>query len=491
MPRRNLSLLLPHARATDKDPIISGVTEDPRAVGPGNLYAALPHSDIHDYRYDGRQFIEQAIAAGAAAILTQTGTSQPASCTIPFITSDNARQMFGSVAATFFGEQPKMLAAVTGTNGKTSTAQFLRDLWAQAGQRAASIGTLGLVAPHLTRPSGGNTTPDPATLYRTLAMLVENSVSHCVFEASSHALDQYRVHAAKIKVAGLTNMTGDHLDYHGSLQNYRAVKMRLFTEVLPLNATAVINADTPEFAFVYTDITKAGRNVVSYGHAGADITLLDTKRLGHGQRLTLRAWDSLYTVDLPLIGQFQAENALCALGMAVASGEPATSTVANLTNLAPVRGRLERVGNSNVYVDYAHTPDALENALKTLRPHTSGKLHVVFGCGGNRDPAKRPAMGRIAAALADHVIVTDDNPRHENPAAIRAGIMAAASGADEIPSRSHAIMEAIAAMKPGDVLLVAGKGHEQGQTVGDDVIPFDDAEIVRFALGQPLKVETA
>jgi len=484
MPRRNLSLLLPPSltgQSVGVDPMISGVTADSRNVINDMLFAALPGSKV-----DGREYITQAISMGATAILAPAGTPHQGDAqNVAFLTSDNVRLAFTEIAAAFYSVQPRTLAAVTGTNGKTTTAQFTRDLWAQTGYRAASIGTLGLVAPHLTRP-GSLTTPDTVSLYRDFAMLVENGVSHCVFEASSHGLDQYRLHAAKLKVAGFTNLTRDHLDYHETMENYRAAKLKLFTEVLPQHATAVINADIPDYPWLFSDIVAAKREVISYGHAGSDLSILDIRRMGQGERITLQAMGSEYVVDLPFIGHYQVENALCAAGMVIASGEAVSTTLANLANLAPVRGRMELVGTTSsgaaVYVDYAHTPDGLENILRALRPHTVGKLHVVFGCGGDRDAGKRPIMGKIANDLADVVTITDDNPRTENADLIRAAIKAAAPTAAVIANRADAIQEAISALRMGDVLVIAGKGHEQGQIIGTDVLPFDDAEVARFAL---------
>ncbi len=488
MPRRNLSLLLPQpAPPLSADPIISGVTEDPRAVAPGMLYAGMANSDIDDaFKYDGREYITQAIADGAAAILVERGSTLPPTGNVPVLAVENARRTFAQIVGAFYAEQPSMLAAVTGTNGKTSVSHFTRDLWAQSGRRAACIGTLGIIAPHLRQPSGGNTTPDAVSLHRTLAMLVENNVTHCILEASSHALHQHRPDGTRIKVAAFTNFTRDHLDYHGTMEDYRTAKLRLFTEILPVNGTAVLNADMPDFPFIQNDITHTHRTIMTFGNAGADLQLRDVKRMGYGQRLTINAGGSDYVVDLPLIGGFQVENALCAAAIVIAGGEPVSTTLANLSNLAPVRGRMELVGatadSCAVYVDYAHTPDALQNMLKTLRPHTTGKLHVVFGCGGDRDGGKRPQMGAIANDLADVVVVTDDNPRTENAAAIRAAILAACPKGRDVPNRATAIQEAVAALRRGDVLVIAGKGHEQGQKIGADVIPFDDAEVARFAL---------
>jgi UDP-N-acetylmuramoyl-L-alanyl-D-glutamate--2,6-diaminopimelate ligase len=446
----------------------------------GSLFAALPGQ-----LRKGADYIPNAIALGAVAILAPTGTPRPADARIAFITHDEPRLLFAHLAAAFYEKQPNTMAAVTGTNGKTSTVQFIRQLWALAGHRAASLGTLGLIAPHITKPAS-MTTADTVSLHRDLAMLAENNITHCAFEASSHGLDQFRLHGCTIKAASLTNLTRDHLDYHQTMENYRAAKLRLFTEVLPFGAPAVLNADSDAFDWYAAALRERGIYIASYGTAGSDVQLLSVKRHGHGQHITLNVWGTRYDVDLPLIGQFQLENALCAAATAVAAGEPVARTIQNMAQLAPVRGRLEFIGSTirgaRVFVDYAHTPDGLSNVLTALRPYVTRSLHVVFGCGGDRDSGKRPLMGKIATALADNVIITDDNPRTENPVSIRAQIRTMAPQALEIADRATAIQTAINGLEGGDILVIAGKGHEQGQIVGLETLPFDDAEVARFAL---------
>ena len=475
-------------RPVSPDPLIANVSLHSGTVAPGTLFAALP-----GIKADGSAYIDQAIAAGAAAIIAPEGTVI-ADASVALVTDPNPRLLFSQVCARFFEEQPQMIAAVTGTNGKTSVAQFTRELWALAGHKAASLGTIGLIAPHMVR-SGSLTTADTVTLHRDLAALAENGVTHLCMEASSHGLHQYRLDGVDISVAGFTNLSRDHLDYHGTMEEYLAAKMRLFTELLPRGGTAVLNADIPEFAAMASAIKSAGRKVMGYGHQATDLRIKSRRLLPDGQILHIEAGGQLYEITLPLIGEFQAMNVLCAAGMAIASGENVASVLNSLPSLSPVRGRMELAGKhpsgAPVFVDYAHTPDGLETVLKALRPHTEHKLHVVFGCGGDRDRGKRPMMGKIAADLADHVIVTDDNPRTENPAAIRAEIMAAATGATEIGDRADAIAAAIKALKTGDTLVIAGKGHEQGQIVGTDVRPFDDVSVARAALDTITKQEVA
>lgn len=456
------------------------------------LYAALADYDFGGPTpIDGRPHIEAAAAMGATAILTATGTPIPdslhARSDIAFISYDQADLVFAHIAANFYAAQPRCMAAVTGTNGKTSTAHFTRQLWALAGHKAGSLGTLGLLAPHINEYDGA-TTPNCAALHRKLAMLAENGINHCVMEASSHGLQQHRMHAVKLRVAGVTNLTRDHLNYHKTVEAYHAAKLRLFTEVLPYDGIAVLNADDGNFAEWRAEIAKTTTTIMTYGRAGNDITLLNVAPHSTGQILQLRAGGSEYTVDLPMVGTFAIENALCAALMVVASGEPMAITIENLAHLQPVPGRMEMVGKTahgaQVFVDYAHSPDALEGVLRTLRPYTKRRLQVLFGVGGSSGPApeKCAQMGHIAAAYADTVYITDDNPWHEDPAAIRARIKAGAPNGIEIPDRAIAIQTAINTLQPGDVLVLAGKGHEQTQIIGDTVLPFDDAEMARFAL---------
>jgi UDP-N-acetylmuramoyl-L-alanyl-D-glutamate--2,6-diaminopimelate ligase len=469
------------ALALERDPPVTALTADSRQVRPGSLFAALPGSNV-----DGRRFIPQAVAAGAVAILAAKGTVLPPGCEhVALIEDSNPRRRLALLAAAFHGRQPGTIAAVTGTNGKTSTAQFTRQLWDWLGHPAAAMGTLGLIAPGFPQ-TDSLTTPDPIALHETLARVAAAGIDHLALEASSHGLDQYRLDGVLVTVAGFTNLTRDHLDYHGSMEAYFRAKAMLFERVMPQGATAVLNADIPEFDALAALCRGRKQRVIGFGRQGTDLTLLEQIPLPHGQRLVLNVFGSRKIVDLPLVGDFQAANALCALGMVIGAGADADQAVAALARLTGVRGRLEQVATlrngAAVYVDYAHTPDGLETVLRALRPHTAGRLHCVFGAGGDRDPGKRPMMGRIVAEGADRAIVTDDNPRTEDPAVIRAAILAACDGAVEIADRAEAIRAGIAGLADGDVLVIAGKGHEQGQIVGSDVRPFDDAAVARAAV---------
>ncbi len=466
--------------AADGVPEITGLTADSRAVEPGFLFAALPGS-----RVDGRDFIDQAVAKGATTILAPTGTTLPATITgVELITDDRPRRRFAKMAAAFYGEQPGTIAAVTGTNGKTSTANFARQIWEKLGKSAASLGTLGITAPGMEQ-YGALTTPDPVALHASLAELAEAGITHLAMEASSHGLDQHRLDGVRVTAAGFTNLSRDHLDYHGTMEAYLAAKGRLFDEVLEPGGTAVLNADAPECPALAARAEAAGRRVLRYGAQGTDIQLDTATPQPRGLDLKLTVRGRTVDIQLPLAGAFQAANALCALGLVLADGSEPDSAIAALEGLTGVRGRLELVAQhpngAAVYVDYAHTPDALETVLTALRPHTRGKLVAVFGCGGDRDPGKRPVMGATVARLADRAIVTDDNPRTEDPATIRAAALAACPGSIEIGDRAEAIRTAIAGLAPDDVLVIAGKGHETGQIVGEDVHPFDDAEHARAA----------
>jgi UDP-N-acetylmuramoyl-L-alanyl-D-glutamate--2,6-diaminopimelate ligase len=462
---------------------ITGMTADSRAVGEGFLFAALPGA-----RADGRAFIGAAVARGAAAVLAPEGTAWPAGVPArPLVTHAEPRRVWAHLAAAFAGAQPDTVVAVTGTNGKTSTVDFLRQLWTAQTIKAASLGTLGLIAPG--RPGGtGLTTPDPVTLAQDLASLAREGVTHAAIEASSHGLDQFRLDGVRLRAAGFSNLTRDHLDYHGTLAAYRAAKLRLFSELLPAGAPAVVNADMD--ADTLDAVLRVARarhlDVRCIGEAGRDIRLIATTALPHGQILRLAIGGAAardITVALP--GRFQADNAIMAAALADAAGlENAWST---LPRLQGVRGRMELAvtldNGAAAYVDYAHTPDALERLLRALRPHTQGKLVCVFGAGGDRDPGKRALMGATVAALADLAIVTDDNPRTENPALIRAAIMEACPDARNIGDRRAAIAAGLTALQAGDVLVVAGKGHEQGQTMGQETVPFDDAAVLRALAG--------
>ncbi|OUW24932.1 MAG: UDP-N-acetylmuramoyl-L-alanyl-D-glutamate--2,6-diaminopimelate ligase [Rhodospirillaceae bacterium TMED167] len=464
---------------TDAD--ITGLTADSRNVQPGFLFAAFDGEAA-----DGRAFIPDAIARGARAILAPRGTPRPEnSGGISFLGSDLARRDYAVMTARYWGDQPETIAAVTGTNGKSSVADFTRQLWDIAGRSAASLGTLGLVSPAGIE-SGGLTTPDAAALSQTLAHLAKEGVDHLALEASSHGLDQSRLDGVALSIAAFTNLSRDHLDYHGSMAAYGAAKRRLFAELLPADGKAVLNADDYAYEELRSVAAERGCWIYSYGIEGDDIRLLNASATASGQELRLEVCGRSDDIFLPLIGSFQISNALCALGIVLASGIEAATAVTALASLRGVRGRMELAGRhrngAGVYVDYAHTPDALRAALAALRPHAEGELHVVFGCGGDRDQGKRHEMGAIAQEMADQLIVTDDNPRGENPAAIRQAILAACPSALDVEDRQEAILRAVLQLAPGDLLLVAGKGHEQGQIAGDRVVPFDDVSVCRDAL---------
>ena len=465
------------AQATE----VTGLTCDSRKVEPGILFAALPGA-----KADGRAFIGQAIERGAAAVLAPPGTEfPPPGRPLPVLFDDNPRRRYALMAARLFPGQPSHVAAVTGTNGKTSTVSFLRQIWTKLGKSAASLGTLGVTAPGL-EIAGGLTTPDPVDLHRRLAQLHEAGVDHLAMEASSHGLDQYRLDGVKVAAAAFTNLSRDHLDYHGTMEDYLASKMRLFTEIVRPGGAAVINADAPEADAIRAACADRRLKVFTYGRAGETVRLETMTPVAQGQRLAIAVSGRTATITMPLLGAFQAENALCALTLALALGEDPLATPWALESLEGPAGRLEWVtrhpSGAPIVVDYAHTPDALETVLKALRPHTAGKLHVVFGCGGDRDPGKRPEMGRIATDNADAVIITDDNPRSEEAAEIRRQILTACPGATEIGDRMEAIRSAVTGLGSGDLLLIAGKGHETGQIIGNTVLPFDDREAARKAV---------
>lgn len=474
--------------ALDRDPEITGLTADSRAVGPGYLFAALPGASM-----DGRDFIPDAIARGAVAILAPEGTILAPDGTalkdpdadVPVVTDPDPRRRLSLMAAKFFDGQPRIAAAVTGTNGKTSVAWFTRLIWAELGHRAASLGTLGLMAPD-AEPKPTLTTPDPVALHAELRALADDGVDYVVLEASSHGIEQSRMDGVALTAAAFTNLTRDHLDYHGSFEAYRAAKLRLFDTMLPDGATAVLNADAPDFPLFAKTWRDKGGKVLSFGTAGEDIRLEGAVPEADGQRLTVTMAGKQREFLLPLAGAFQASNVLCALGLVIACGDDAEAAVEILPRLTGVPGRMEmaarRSNGAPVYVDYAHTPDALENVLRALRPHTKNRLVAVFGCGGDRDTGKRPLMGEIGNRLSDVPIVTDDNPRTEDAAAIRREVMAACPNGREIGDRAEAIRAAAALLEPGDILVVAGKGHETGQIVGDEVKPFDDRIQAREAV---------
>lgn len=472
-------------RDVASDPVITGVTADSRKVAPGALFVALPGSAA-----DGRAFIPQALAQGAAAVLAPSDTPDNAAPVL--VTSGDVRRAYAIAARSFYGAQPKTCVAITGTNGKTSVATFCREIWAGIGHKSASMGTLGVIGQKgaktyaLTGP--GLTSPDAAEAARLLAELARKEVTHLALEASSHGIDQRRLDGVALKAAGFTNLTQDHLDYHGTMENYRTAKLRLFEALLPRGRTAVLNADSDAYSAFASASIMAGLGVFGVGERGRDLTLIGRKATPEGQRLTLDVRGSVREILLPLAGAFQASNALVAAGLCIAAGDAPDAVVGALENLTGAQGRLQRIGartagaKGEVYVDYAHTPDGLETVLNALRPHATGRLIVVFGAGGDRDRGKRPLMGGIAGRLADVAIVTDDNPRSEDPASIRAQVLAGYPAAMEIGDRRTAIETAIEMMGDGDVVVIAGKGHEQGQIVGGVTHPFDDATVASEAL---------
>jgi UDP-N-acetylmuramoyl-L-alanyl-D-glutamate--2,6-diaminopimelate ligase len=462
---------------------VAGLTSDSRAVKPGDLFFALAGA-----KTDGARFIAGAISAGAVAVAGDH--PPPGGCPVPYVTSANPRRALALAAAKFFPCQPSTIAAVTGTSGKTSVAAFTRQIWQRLGHEAASIGTIGLVSPRRT-VYGSLTTPDPIALHRQLDEIAREGVTHLAFEASSHGLDQYRLDGVRVNAGAFTNLSRDHMDYHPDVAHYLAAKLRLFRDLIVSGGAAVISADHECSQEVIEAARARQLRLITVGRngegAGEGICVTTSRIDGFAQRLELRHRGRGYSLHLPLVGEFQIENAVVAAGLAIGTGSDPDSVFAALEHLEGARGRLERVGevqDAPIFVDYAHKPDALAKALQALRPYAKRKLIVVFGAGGDRDAGKRPLMGAIAAENADEVIVTDDNPRSENPAAIRAAILSSAKGAKEIGDRAEAIGGAIAGLAKGDVLLIAGKGHETGQIIGDRVLPFSDHDAVAQALAQ-------
>src|SRR5438445_597591 len=460
---------------------VTGLAVDSRAVKPGDLFFALAGS-----KTDGSRFIDSAIASGAVAIAADHAPQVEGR--VPFVVTPNPRGALALAAAKFYPRQPETSAAVTGTSGKTSVAAFTRQIWQRLGHASASIGTIGLVSPKRTL-YGSLTTPDPIVLHRQLDEIARDGVTHLAFEASSHGLDQFRLDGVRIRAAGFTNLSRDHLDYHPDVAHYLAAKLRLFRDLVAADGAAVISADHDCSQAAMDAARTRGLRIVAVGRhgdgAGEGIRLLDASIDGLAQKLSLEHRGRRHAVRLPMVGEFQIENALVAAGLAIATGDEPEAVFAQLELLEGAKGRLERVAERNgalIFVDYAHKPDALAKALQALRPYVKRKLIVVFGAGGDRDAGKRPLMGAIAAENADTIIVTDDNPRSENPAAIRAAILAAAKGGKEIGDRNEAIRAGVAALEPGDALLIAGKGHETGQIVGDKTLPFSDHDAVAAAL---------
>jgi UDP-N-acetylmuramoyl-L-alanyl-D-glutamate--2,6-diaminopimelate ligase len=459
---------------------ITGLTADSRAVQPGYLFAALP-----GVKTDGARFIAEAVQKGASAILLSEGADPHLNGT-PVVKDADPRRRLALIAARFFGTQPKIEVAVTGTNGKTSVAAFTRQLWEGQGFRAASLGTVGVVSPSGTETLA-HTTPDPVALHAILTRLARAGVTHLALEASSHGLQQRRIDGVELAAGAFTNISRDHLDYHASFEEYFAQKLRLFRELLAPGRTAVVDVDSEAGKRVAAACNARGLCVISVGRGGETLRLVSSTRDGFAQRLEIAHDGNRFAVRLPLVGDFQAANALVAAGLCLATGRTAEEVLPLLAGLRGARGRLELAGTAKsgapIFIDYAHTPDALAKALDALRPYVQGRLIVVFGCGGDRDQGKRPEMGAVAEAKADLVFVTDDNPRSEDPALIRRAILAAAPSAIEVAGRGRAVERAIAGLRRGDVLLVAGKGHETGQIVGNTVIPYSDHDAVAAALG--------
>ncbi|MGD1923662.1 MAG: UDP-N-acetylmuramoyl-L-alanyl-D-glutamate--2,6-diaminopimelate ligase [Paracoccaceae bacterium] len=467
------------------DAIVTGIAVDSRQVKDGFVFVAIP-----GLKLDGAEFAQYAVRQGASAVvITPTGLEKAkkdiGDLPIPFFLTDQPRLELAQLAARFYGRQPKTMIAVTGTNGKTSVAEFTRQIWHNLGHPAASFGTTGVIGEGFEDPLD-MTTPEPVTLHALLARLADKGCTHAAMEASSHGLAQYRIDGVNFAAAGLTNITRDHMDYHSDQDDYVGAKLRLFHSVLPRDGVAVLNSDDPVFPLARMSL--AGRPMISVGRSGgATLRLTKTRFRADGQDISFVWKNEVYSAALSLIGGFQADNALLAAGLAIATEERPDEVFASLPNLTGVRGRMELAGRratgASVYVDYSHTPDALKTALSALRPHVSGRLIVAGGAGGDRDPGKRPLMGQAMHHGADAVIVTDDNPRSEDPAMIRAAVVQGAPDADNIGDRAEAILSGVDALRSsGDCLLIAGKGHEQGQEIGGTTIPFDDVEQARAAI---------
>lgn len=476
---KDLAGILPVEGTASRDLEVTGISSDSRQVKPGVVFFALAGS-----KADGAAYAADAAKRGATAVVVGKA-SAIAGLSVPVLSVADPRLALALSAARFFGRQPETMVAVTGTAGKTSVAAFTRQIWEQAGFAAASIGTTGVVAPGRNE-YGSLTTPDPVALHQLLRELAEAGVTHASMEASSHGLDQRRLDGVKLAAGGFTNLGRDHMDYHPTVEDYHRAKLRLFDALLPKGAPAIIFADDPWSAPTVKAAQAAGLKVMTVGRHGDFLKLKRVEHERHRQRAEVEADGVLYEIDLPLAGDFQITNALVSAGLAISTGTPVAKALMALEKLQGAPGRLDLVGatanGAPVYVDYAHKPDALENVLAAVRPFTTGRVIVVFGCGGDRDRGKRPIMGEIATRLADVVIVTDDNPRSEVPETIRAAILAAAPGAIEIGDRRKAIHDAVAMLKAGDTLIVAGKGHEEGQTIGAETFPFSDHEEVRSAL---------
>jgi UDP-N-acetylmuramoyl-L-alanyl-D-glutamate--2,6-diaminopimelate ligase len=453
---------------------VTGFAIDHRKVAPGTVFGAFRGA-----RFNGEDYINAAIAAGAIAVVARADAGVEGAA---HIVADEPRRKFARLAARFFAPFPETVVAVTGTNGKTSNVELIRQLWRMAGHPSASIGTLGVTTAD-EQVTTGLTTPDIVTFLSNMAGLERMGITHAAFEASSHGLSQYRTEGLPVRAGAFTNFSRDHLDYHGTMESYFEAKMRLFSEVVDADGTAVIWTDDPKSGEVLKRCQERGLRRLTVGSRGEALRLLAREPTQLGQTLKIEVEGKAHIVKLPLIGAYQAANALTAAGLAIATGAEFAQTLDHLARVQPVRGRLERAVISRtgapVYVDYAHTPDAIEAAVEALRPHAKGRLITLFGAGGDRDVGKRAEMGVVAARLADLVIVTDDNPRSEDPAAIRRDILSGAPDAREVAGRRDAIAAAIAEAGPDDIVLLAGKGHEQGQIVGDQVLPFDDVAVAR------------
>lgn len=460
---------------------IKGITADSRAIKPGWLFAALPGT-----RIDGREFIPQAIENGAAAVLAKPGTK----ASVPVVESEAPRLTLAQLAMVFHPGQPRVIAGITGTNGKTSVARFASQLWDMMGHRAGSLGTLGAMAPGFDYRLK-HTTPDPVEIHQVLQNMTTVGTTHLAMEVSSHGLAQYRADGVNIGLAAFTNLTRDHFDYHESFEDYYAAKRRLFTQLLPRGRAVVINTDGPFADRAADDAEKAGRRAVTVGRKGELLKLESVRATATGLRVEVVAEGKRYDLHLPLVGGFQADNALVAAGLVIESGHPAALVLPKLEQISAAPGRMElaavkklRGGEAGIYVDYAHTPAAVETVLEAIRPHTAGDIHIVLGAGGDRDAAKRPQMGAAAMKGAQHVVITDDNPRTEDAAKIRQQVAAGAPGALVIGDRREAIYAAARRLKPGDTLVIAGKGHERGQTIGEVTYPFNDLDVAREAASQ-------
>lgn len=466
------------------NPMITGIAVDSREVREGTLFAAMPGSRVH-----GAEFIQYALRMGAAAVLTDAEGAKVAAeglagSNAALVVSDSPREALARTAALWFGGQPATMIAVTGTNGKTSVSTFVRQIWVEMGLPAVNLGTTGVEGAWAAPLA--HTTPEPITLHRTLVEAARNGITHAAMEASSHGLDQRRLDGVTLKAAGFTNFTQDHLDYHETFEAYFAAKAALFARVLPEDGTAVVNIDDEKGIDIAAIARARGCEVITVGRDGGDLHLQGQRFDATGQDLRFTWRGKTYQKRLNLIGGFQGDNVLLAAGLVIACGADAQEVFDTLPHLTTVRGRMQlaatRDNGAAVFVDYAHTPDAVATALSAMRPHVMGRLVAIVGAGGDRDRVKRPLMGQAAAENADMVIVTDDNPRSEDPASIRAAVLSGAPDAWEVGDRAEAILRGVDALEPGDALLIAGKGHETGQTVGDDVLPFDDVEQASVAV---------